>query len=301
MNHRIARCFARQHAVISRAQALAAGLETSHIDYLLRSGRWRSIAPRVYALTGAPLDDRSHLMAATLASGGIASHRSAAYLHGLLDRPPRQPEITIDADRRYRGPAIVHRSRDLLDIDRTTRQRIPCTNATRVLLDLGRSVPPAVLEGALHHALRERLVDFDALVARFFQVARRGRDGIGPLRRLLCEYDDSMAPADSHLETRLLRILADAGLPPPVRQHPLVLDGVACFVDVCYPEIRLAIEGDGFGWHAVRSRFEHDRVRQNLLVLHGWSVLRFTWRQLCGHAEVVASSVARAHARATAA
>src|SRR6266540_4730391 len=127
MNHRVTRCFARQHAIISRAQALLAGLTRTDIDYLLRSEQWSSPAPRVYALAGAPLDHRSYFMAAALSSGGVVSHRSAAYLHGLIDRPPRLPEITIGTSRRYRGPAIVHRSGDLIDSDCTKVLRIPCT------------------------------------------------------------------------------------------------------------------------------------------------------------------------------
>jgi very-short-patch-repair endonuclease len=301
MNHRITRCFARQHAVISRAQALSAGLSRSEIDYRLRAGRWIAVAPRVYALAGAPLDHRSHLMAATLSSEGIASHRSAAFLHGLVDRPPRQPEITIERGRRYGGRAIVHRSRDLVDRDRIAVDRIQAASPARTLLDLGAVVTSVDLEIAFHRALQRQLVTFDDLVARFFQVARRGRDGVGPLRELLVAYDDTMAPAASDLESRLLRLIARSDLPAPVRQHPVSIGGEHYFVDVCYPDRRIVIEGDGFGWHSLRSRFESDRERQNQLVLHGWIILRFTWRQICGRPAYVVSSIRTARElRATA-
>ena len=39
--------------------------------------------------------------------------------------------------------------------------------------------------------------------------------------------------------------------------------------------------------------FENDRWRQDALVLEGWTVLRFTWRMLEDHPEVVVARVER--------
>ena len=47
-------------------------------------------------------------------------------------------------------------------------------------------------------------------------------------------------------------------------------------IDLAYPELRLAIECDGFRWHAQRSDWDADRRRQNDLVAQGWRVLRLT-------------------------
>jgi very-short-patch-repair endonuclease len=157
-----------------------------------------------------------------------------------------------------------------------------------------------VLEDALHCALARRLVDFDQLVARFFQVARRGRDGAGPLRTLLVAYDSTMGPAESRLENRLLRVIRRSSLPTPVRQHPVMLEGEDYRLDVSYPDVKLVLEGDGFGWHTIRSRFESDRERQNLLVLHGWMILRFTWRQICARPDWIVDQIARARRLRTA-
>lgn len=47
-------------------------------------------------------------------------------------------------------------------------------------------------------------------------------------------------------------------------------------VDIGFPEARLVVEVDGWQHHGrFKSDFERDRRRQNLLVLHGWRVLRF--------------------------
>jgi very-short-patch-repair endonuclease len=37
---------------------------------------------------------------------------------------------------------------------------------------------------------------------------------------------------------------------------------------------------DGFAFHTTPEQFEGDRQRQNRLVAAGWTVLRFTWRDL---------------------
>ncbi len=54
---------------------------------------------------------------------------------------------------------------------------------------------------------------------------------------------------------------------------------------------RLVIEGDGFGVHGGREAFESDRERQNLLVLDGWRILRFTWRQIVREPAWVAAQI----------
>lgn len=51
-------------------------------------------------------------------------------------------------------------------------------------------------------------------------------------------------------------------------------------LDVAVPSARVAVEVDGWAWHHAADRFTHDRVRQNVLVADGWTVLRYTWHQL---------------------
>jgi very-short-patch-repair endonuclease len=252
--------------------------------------KWRGL----YLVGGAPCDDTVELAAACLATGGVASHRSAANLLGLVDRVPSRPELTIGPTRGHIDGMLVHRSVDLIARDVVRVQGIRTTTATRTLIDLGGVVSPAILEAALERALHQRLTSFDPLVRRFFQLARKGRPGIGPLRALLVERDPSLAPAASDLETLLLRILREHGLPEPVRQHVVEVGGLVFRLDVAYPDRKIFLEGDGFGVHTTRRAFETDRDRQNLLVLAGWLPLRFTWRQLCRKPLRVATHVSEA-------
>jgi len=50
--------------------------------------------------------------------------------------------------------------------------------------------------------------------------------------------------------------------------------------DLVFESARLVVEIDGRAYHVTPERFEHDRRRQNRLMAAGWTVLRFTWRDL---------------------
>ena len=77
----------RQHGVITRAQALEAGMTRAQIDRCLRSGRWVSEARGVYRHAAVSSSPSSRLMAACLAftwddyinrSGGLCDAVAAA-------------------------------------------------------------------------------------------------------------------------------------------------------------------------------------------------------------------------------
>ena len=71
-------------------------------------------------------------------------------------------------------------------------------------------------------------------------------------------------------------------------------------IDFADPELKIAIEVDGRAFHSDRRSFERDRVRQNMLVIEGWVVLRFTWERIVSDpdgviAEVSATCESRNH------
>jgi len=246
----------------------------------------------VYRFAGTPDHTNLPLMQLVLHSGGAASHRSAAALLRLIDWQP-SPEVTVARMAYFRGPGRIHRHEDLAEQDLTVVQGIACTNAARVLIDIG-AVRQDLVEPMFHSVLHRKLAEYDDIVARFYQVARKGRNGVGPLRAVLADYDAAMAPGESTLEVRLLEIIRQHGIKPPVRQHCVTVNGRNYRLDVAYPDEMLAIEGDGFGVHGERERFETDRERQNALVLLKWRPLRFTWRQIRQQSDYVADTISSA-------
>jgi len=69
----------------------------------------------------------------------------------------------------------------------------------------------------------------------------------------------------------LCRVLQLHGLPRPVRQHLLVIPGRARprYLDLAYPEARVAPEYDGRREHGVR-QWERDAAREDELAALGW-------------------------------
>ncbi len=64
-------------------------------------------------------------------------------------------------------------------------------------------------------------------------------------------------------------------------------------VDFAWPDLRLALEADGFRWHSGRARFDRDRARRNELTLLGWRIIHVTWTDLDERPEKVIESVRR--------
>jgi very-short-patch-repair endonuclease len=87
---------------------------------------------------------------------------------------------------------------------------------------------------------------------------------------------DSRAEPWSEAERSFHRLLRDAGITGWRANRPVVLKDLTCYVDVIFRHLKLAIEIDGRSYHTGAEVFETDRWRQNLLILNGWCVLRFT-------------------------
>jgi very-short-patch-repair endonuclease len=74
----------------------------------------------------------------------------------------------------------------------------------------------------------------------------------------------------------VLGVLLDAGLPAPIAQHPVNVDGRRYRLDFAWPEQRVAMEVDGFGPHSSYAAFHDDRRRDLALQGDGWRVLHVT-------------------------
>ncbi len=93
------------------------------------------------------------------------------------------------------------------------------------------------------------------------------------------------------LEHELLVLLRRAGL-NPVAQYVVTVGGRAIArVDFALPGIRLAIEADGYGTHALRPGFERDREKSADLQVAGWWLLSFTATQIRQRPDWVVATV----------
>ena len=126
----------RQHGVVSRCQALDEGLTVTQIRSGLGSGEWHEIHCGVYSYRWARPFWLGRLMAAVLASGGTASHRSAARLHGLTRFGP-SIEVTVGRDCAVELDGVVlHRIGRPAARSITTVDSIFVTTIARTVADL---------------------------------------------------------------------------------------------------------------------------------------------------------------------
>lgn len=291
----------RQHALVTLRQASGEGVAERTVWNRHATGRWDRLHRNVYRIAGAPRTWEQDLLAACLAVGGsvAVSHRAAASVAGILPFAFDGVELTVVY---ARAPAprgvIVHRLRDLTERWIVEQDGIPVTSVARTLVDLGAVAPTGTVARALDRAVGRRLVTLGEVRRALDAVARKGRRGVGVMRTLLDERGVGADPAGV-LEARMAALLRAHGLPRADAEFE-VRDDRGLFlgrVDFAYPELKLAIEVDGYESHVALDAFRHDRARQNDLVEAGWTVLRFVWRDVDRLHPLVAHRIARTHAR----
>lgn len=129
---------------------------------------------------------------------------------------------------------------------------------------------------AIDRALRSRLITLDQLWEAF--ACWPGRPGNRARRRHLIR---SRSHPWSAAERLAHAVLDDSGLRGWVANRPTwTSTGEKFYPDIAFLAVRLAIEIDGRFHHDDPDVFENDRRRHNALVNDGWTVLRFTYRQL---------------------
>jgi hypothetical protein len=271
---------ARQHGLITRSQAIDAGLSAAAVQRRLKDRRWLALRSGVYAIGGLPHTWEQTVMAACLAGGRetVASHATAARLWDL-ERAPSADRIHVTSGphRRIRLDGVsAHRSIRLTAADLATRHRIPVTAPARTIIEVAGLIGTGDTGKCIDDALRRELITVDLLRASVARLAGPGRRRLRDVRAALGHRLPGYDPGDSNLEVRALRTLAAAGLPTPVQQHRILIDGRARRIDLAYPDAQMAIELDGWAWHGNVDAFHADRATRNELTSLGWAVLQIT-------------------------
>lgn len=128
----------------------------------------------------------------------------------------------------------------------------------------------------IDRALRSRRITLDQLWDAL--AAAGGRPGNAQRRRLLVR---SRTLPWSAAERYAHQVFDDHGLRGWVANRATwTAAGALYYPDIAFLDCKLAIEIDGRFHHDDLAVFENDRARQNALVRDGWTVLRFTYRQL---------------------
>jgi very-short-patch-repair endonuclease len=148
------------------------------------------------------------------------------------------------------------------------------TSPVRTVIDCARRLEfgpaLAVADSALRHGDVMPMELLDAAAAVRGKGAARARRVAGHASGL----------AANPFESMLRAIAVEAGLSVrPQVGIPLGEDEVV-HPDIVDRERRVVLETDSWEFHSGRDAFARDCRRYTLLVVRGWTVLRFTWRQV---------------------
>jgi len=201
-----------------------------------------------------------------------------AHWHGMLDAAPARVEVTLPkATHRSAPPGVVVRRRDLHAIDLVEHRGLLVADGPLAALETAITLPDG---SAFLDRVLQRHMPFLELYDCYCR--NLGRRGWRQASRLIIAAADR---ADSAAERILKGLLREAGITGWVLGHPFGPH----LIDLAFPDLRVAVEVDGWAWHVDVDRFRTDRRKGNALTRAGWTLLRFTWHDLTGRpTEVVA-------------
>ncbi|MBY6675460.1 DUF559 domain-containing protein [Rhodococcus sp. BP-332] len=273
------------YGLATRRQLLAAGVSSSSL-----SRDYHRVLPQIYSRTEPSWTGRC---AAVLLwrSDAVLSHRTAARLYGWLAEPAII-EATVPRARKGRTPSwlVLHR-RDLASDAVTRVDDLSAVTEAQALLDCVAIMEPRAAGRLVDHRLAAGMTR-DSV--RRLVASAPGRSGNARLTEQLRSASTRFA---SEPERVLDRALIAIGLRLKVNAR------VGAFIVDFYDEAsRVIIEVDGREFHIDGDVFRRDRVRQNILVLAEFRVLRYAAFDVLRDPDSIARQIAhevrrRRHAR----
>jgi hypothetical protein len=282
----VAKVAGRQHGVVTRRQLEGCGLGSKAITIRVRKGQLHRVHQGVYTMKPPPLGVHESFIAAVLAcgDGGVLSHVSAAVLWDLL-KPidgPVHISVPTTSGRKSRRGIRLHRCPPLAQPSSsptylnqeggrgggltTRRHNIPVTTVPRTIDDLQRTelLPPHLLRRAMRQG---------ELKGHYLHGVESDR-------------------TRSDLESLFLAVIHPHRdhIPPPEVNVKLG----RWTVDFLWRQQRVIVETDFWSYHRGSVAFEDDHARDLDLRSAGYTVLRFTDRQLEKEPGRVVADVARA-------
>lgn len=298
----LGRILDRQLDVITRVQALDAGVTEDALRHRLREGGpWQVLLPTIYiAKTGTP--SRAELeMGAQLygGPGSVITGQAALPCHRIRVTIPETIDVLVPVtwQRRDAGYVRLHRTVRLPGEFRDFGP-LRYALAPRAVGDAVRGMSSLRdVRGVVADAVQRRRCTIEELITELNEGPRQ-RSGL--FREALSEV---VAGSRSAAEADLLNLLVKSGLPMPLFNAEIWADGeFVAKPDAWYPELGIAIEVDSTEWHILPDDHRRDVERQTRMGKHLIVVLRFKPSQIRTQpAQVIAEireAIERARGRA---
>jgi predicted transcriptional regulator of viral defense system len=214
---------------------------------------------------------------------GVASHQSAAAMHGLrllTALPEGMVTLTVPPGSRkggYGRSGVTCHMADLPEEHVTRLYGLPITTAGRTVVDIARTTPfmegVVVADSALHerHTSKTDLRRVLASCAHW--------PGTATAKKVV-EFANQLA--ESPLESCARVVFHERGLPPPQLQVPVFgrSGTMIARVDFMWQEHRVVVEADGLLKYDSGETAIKELARDRLLRDAGYEVVHFTWKEL---------------------
>jgi very-short-patch-repair endonuclease len=296
MTHRddaVAALAGGQRTIVTHGQLIALGCGQRRVAHWVNRGRLQVVFHGVYSVVRDELPLLAREQAALLACGERAflSHHTAAFIWGLRKWRPTDVEVSVVG--RYRASSKGIRVHRIQRIDRRElrhHEGLWLSSPERAVLEIAATLSPGEVADAIDDGIGGRVLDrrkLTDLLAR-----HRGRRGAGRLAAVLAGGSGTTITR-SRAERAFLKLIRDARLPEPAVNQPFG----RWELDFFWPDHRLVVEIDGYGFHSGPGAFHRDHEKDLALADARLDVRRFTRDHVVKQQPAVLARVAAELAR----
>jgi hypothetical protein len=281
----LAETLATQHGLITRRQALEAGMTVEALRHAIRpGGPWQRLGPGLYAAFTGQLSDRQKLQAALLVAGpdSMVSGADACRTYGMRYVPQQaSPLVVVPAALKRRPPFVVVR-RVAVVLQHRELAGLRVAPVARAVVDAARRDPVLHPDGLSLQDVRALVCES---VQRKLTTPERLSEQLGQVRRngsghLRTAVDDVTAGCWSAPECELRDLIRSSRLlPEPTWNTPL--PGLPHITpDGWWREARLVAEVDSDEYHRYGVTPEQTQKRHAEMIAAGWTVMGIAPRRI---------------------
>jgi very-short-patch-repair endonuclease len=290
---RIAALAGRQRTIVSHQQLIALGCSRRVIAHWVNRGRLQLVFFAVYSVVCGELPPLAREQAALLACGerSFLSHHTAAAIWGL--RRPLPVEVQVSVVGRRCSSRKGMRRHEIHEIDREElrhHEGLWVSSPERAILEIAGALPAPDVAAAIDDGLAGKVLNRRKLADVLAR--HRGRRGAGRLAAVLAG-GTGRTITRSRAERAFLKLIRDARLPAPQVNEPFG----RWELDFVWPEHRLVVEIDGYGFHSGPRAFHRDHEKDLALADARLDVRRFTRHHVVEQSALVLARVAAELAR----
>jgi very-short-patch-repair endonuclease len=212
--------------------------------------------------------------------GTVVSHGSAAALLGLWAFWPADIEVIapVEAGRKISGIRRRFVPAPLPE-QITLKAGIPCTTASRTIIDVARLAGMKLLADTVEQAAVLQLLNVPEIDSILLEGRRSGEKRLNQVLEPWRRYSPKVR-VRSRMEAKMLPLLTHYSLPIPECNEKLRIGSENFEVDFLWRKQKVIVETDGGRFHGNPVAQARDAHRNRILASAGYRVPRIGWDEL---------------------